>query len=111
MFDRFHSEHPGEIYRVSLREGDDEESLETLLWLPEQGDGKWILPIKNQIMEATFNQIVRDGAGVTGKLETPMGIFSVQGTAEAGAVEGKVLIPFQEEGLVYEGRLYEGAEG
>ncbi len=111
MFDRFQDDHPGEVYRVTVREEGDDESIETLLWLPAEGDGKWILPINNQIMEATFNQISRDGAALTGKLETPMGTFSVDGTADDGAVEGKVLIPFSEAGLVYEGSLYQGRSG
>ena len=94
---------PAAIWEVEV--GTDEGSIETVLHLPETGDGTWIIPMNGALMEGTLKDIVRSGARLTAVFEAPIGLAQVEGELSDDHLSGTIVMGPQT--LTFTGHLFD----
>ena len=93
------------LWWLTVREEDDQAIQGTLLKLNQDGsDGLWLLPINNTLMEMAVTNLKRDGDQVTADITSPFGKLQLEGTLSEDRFVGKVIVPFDDESVVFEGR-------
>jgi mono/diheme cytochrome c family protein len=103
-------EHDEGVYLVKVFEVDEngvrgEDSSDSALYLPANGDGSWAVPSNGQMMEITVTEVVRDGNKFTAVLDSPFGKLTASGEWIPGAsIEGEIVLPFDGNNPRFEGR-------
>ncbi len=95
--------YPGEVWEIAV--GTDEGSIETILHLPEAGDGAWLIPMNGVLVEGKLKDIVRADGSLSGAFEAPIGMAQVEGTLSDGSFSGTITMGPQE--LTFTGRPYD----
>jgi len=88
------------VYRAAVNEEDEENSAETVLYLPREGNGTWYIGIMGSVYEASITSVDWQGDQVKATATVGgLGAFQFEATIddEAGTVQGRLFVPGSSE--------------